>query len=97
MPTVSPIKIDARAVVRVFGGATELRFRLERRGLGELSIEAISKWFKRERIPGEWLIALMLLARMERMRFSPLAFVNKGKPAAPRRLKPSERSAATRA
>lgn len=80
MPTVSPIKIDVTGVVRFFGGGTELRFRLERRGLGELSQAAVSKWIKRDRIPGEWLIALMLLARSERMRFLPLSYVIKDGP-----------------
>src|SRR5690242_4594287 len=77
LATESPIKIDAGAVVRFFGGPTELRFRLERRGLGILSKSALDKWVQRQRIPGEWLLALMALARIERMRFVPLAFVDR--------------------
>lgn len=76
MPTITTIKIDALGVVRAFGGPTELRYRLERHGLGELSEYAVAKWIHRQRIPGEWLIAIMLLAKIDRAKFNPLEYVH---------------------
>ena len=77
MSSKSPIKIDALGVVRSFGGPTELRFALERHSLGNPSGYTITKWIERKRIPGEWLMSIMVLARLLRVSFSPLTFVEK--------------------
>lgn len=77
MATKTTIRLDVAAIVRIFGGPTEMRFRLDRHGLGEVSEHAVSKWIERGRLPGEWLVALLVLAKIERMRFSPLQFLIK--------------------
>lgn len=73
----SVVILDVLKIVHFFGGFTEMRFRLERRGLGIVSRAAIDKWVKRGRVPGSWMVALIFLARIDRLRFDPLLFVVK--------------------
>ena len=86
----SVVILDVLKIVHVFGGFAEMRYRLERRGLGQVSRDAIDKWVKRGRIPGSWLVALQLLAKIDRMRFNPLAFIVKSS------LAPETRKAASK-
>ena len=56
--------IDAKTIVKRFGGRMELYRRLTAMG-HEISIKTIEKWMERDSIPTQRLIVLMKLAKQE--------------------------------
>jgi hypothetical protein len=73
------VVLDVRGIVKLFGGSSALRWSLERRRLAVLAQGTVDKWVERNRITSDWLIKLMVLARMENIKFNPLAFVDRSK------------------
>jgi len=71
------VVLDVKGIVTLFGGASALRWALERRKIAVLAQGTVDKWVERNRITSDWLIKLMVLARMENIKFNPLAFVDR--------------------
>jgi hypothetical protein len=57
-------QLNVRAVVLFFGGPAELSRRVKASGK-TLSVKGIEKWHERGRVPGEWIVALIALAKSE--------------------------------
>lgn len=74
--------VDAAAIIRLFGGRTDLHAKIERRGY-EISIRGIDKWRERESITPGWLRVLAEIARDEGREFDPLQFVRMPRVAEP--------------
>lgn len=60
-----PQKLDARRLVRSFGGPTQLHARLTNEG-HTLTVKAINLWVYRRSIPSKWLAVLSEMAEKDR-------------------------------
>lgn len=56
--------LDVPRVIDRFGGRTQLHSRLVREG-HDVSIKMLEKWRERGRIPANWIVELIRLARAE--------------------------------
>lgn len=65
-------QLDAKAIVRHFGGRMELFRKLNARG-HKISVKAIEKWTGRGNIPTPWIIKLIALSKEEN---NPITFEN---------------------
>jgi hypothetical protein len=66
--------LDVKAVIDHFGTPKILASLLKQEGLAEVEPVAIYRWGYRNKIPGEHLVALMVLARRMNVRFNPLNY-----------------------
>ena len=65
-------QLDAKAIVRHFGGRIELFRKLNANG-HKISVKAIEKWTGRGNIPTPWIIKLIALSKAES---NPITFEN---------------------
>lgn len=69
------LEINVKEMVASLGGPEILANLLQKEGLAEIEAPAIRAWQMRNKIPGDRLIQLMVLARRLKMPFNPLAHV----------------------
>lgn len=69
------LEINVKDMVASMGGPEMLSTLLKKEGLANIDAPAIKAWQIRNKIPGDRLIQLMVLARRLKMPFNPLAYV----------------------
>lgn len=66
--TKPAMQLDVQRLLRHFGGAAALRKKLDILGTDEKTPTAVQmrKWVERKKIPGDWLVVLLVQAKLER-------------------------------
>ena len=67
-------KINTRKLVKDFGGATAVSRGLTEAGL-PITKSAVDKWYRRGRLPAEYLFAFAQIARERNQRFELLDYI----------------------
>ena len=68
-------RFNVRDAVRFFGGPASLARRATLHG-NPLTVKAIEKWQQRDRIPGDWLVRMTSLAKIEKRHFEIHDFIH---------------------
>ncbi len=72
--TAEPRRLDVPAIVTKFGSPEMIALALKQEGLAKIEPVAVTRWLDRGLIPSERLVALMILARRNRMKFDPVDY-----------------------
>lgn len=72
--TVEPRRLDVPSILKTFGSPEMISLALEKEGLANVAPVAVTRWLDRGLIPSERLVALMILARRNRMKFDPVDY-----------------------
>lgn len=71
---VGPRRLNVPAILKKFGSPEMIASALTNEGLAKLEPIAVTRWLERGLIPSERLVALMILARKNRMKFDPIDY-----------------------
>lgn len=69
-----PRRLNVPAILEKFGSPEMIASALTNEGLAKLEPIAVTRWIERGMMPSERLVALMILARKNRMKFDPIDY-----------------------
>lgn len=67
-------KLDVQGILNIFGPPALVAKALETEKLAKIQPIAVYRWLSRGLIPSEHLVALMILARRNKVKFDPVEF-----------------------